>query len=83
VKRGLLLLVAACPLLLVVPLARAVEGPPPPPIAEALASAARQHRPLVLEFYTDWCHPCQDMDRRVFPDARVKAALAPAIRSWT
>lgn len=44
---------------------------------ETLATARAQGRPVLIEFYADWCVPCKEMDRYVFrhPDFAA-AALA-------
>jgi thiol:disulfide interchange protein DsbD len=39
---------------------------------QALASAAR---PVMLDFYADWCVSCKEMERFTFSDARVQAAM--------
>lgn len=43
----------------------------------ALAGAAG--RPVVLDFYADWCVSCKEMDRFTFSDARVSARLSAAL----
>ena len=42
----------------------------------ALADAAREGRPAVLDFYADWCISCKVMERNVFTDPDVQRALA-------
>ncbi len=41
----------------------------------ALAQAKAQQQPVLLDFYADWCIDCKEMDKRVFEDAQVQAAL--------
>ena len=36
-------------------------------------------RPVMLDFYADWCVSCKEMERFTFSDARVRARLA----DWT
>ncbi|MFH1241315.1 MAG: cytochrome c biogenesis protein CcdA [Pseudomonadota bacterium] len=36
-----------------------------------LAEAAEQKRPVILEFYADWCTPCKALDKNVFTDPAV------------
>ena len=43
---------------------------------EALRSAGR---PVMLDFYADWCVSCKEMERFTFTDARVQAKLAGAL----
>ncbi|HXG27827.1 MAG TPA: protein-disulfide reductase DsbD [Nevskiales bacterium] len=40
-----------------------------------LAEAARQQRPVLLDFYADWCVACLKMEHEVFGDPAVRAAL--------
>ncbi len=58
---------------------RAAAAPPDspqPPLEEAIASARVAGKPLVIDFYTDWCKPCRMFEDKILPDARVQAALA-------
>jgi thiol-disulfide isomerase/thioredoxin len=47
----------------------------PPPLEEAVAQAANENKPLVLEFGAEWCKPCRHFEQWVLPRADVKAAL--------
>ncbi len=40
-----------------------------------LAAAAEQGRPVMLDFYADWCVSCKEMEHYTFIDAQVKANL--------
>jgi len=58
----------------------AVTAPASPwtdrPVAEAMAAAKRQGRPLMIDVYATWCGPCQKLDKDVFPDPAVQAEAA-------
>ena len=46
-------------------------------LAAAIQAAAG--RPVVLDFYADWCVSCKEMDRFTFSDAAVAARLGAAV----
>ncbi len=41
-----------------------------------LAAASAQNRPVMLDFYADWCVTCKELERYTFSDQRVIEALA-------
>jgi thiol:disulfide interchange protein DsbD len=41
-----------------------------------IASASSQGKPVMLDFYADWCVSCKEMEKYTFSDPRVIAALA-------
>jgi len=45
----------------------------------AIAAAATEGRPAMLDFYADWCVSCKEMERDTFTDAGVQAALEGAV----
>jgi thiol:disulfide interchange protein DsbD len=45
----------------------------------AVAAASAQGRPVMLDFYADWCISCKEMEKYTFPDPAVQAALADAV----
>ncbi|MFO1394553.1 MAG: protein-disulfide reductase DsbD [Steroidobacteraceae bacterium] len=44
-----------------------------------LAAAKSAGRPVMFDFYADWCVSCKEMEARTFPDPQVQAALAGAV----
>ncbi|MFZ5802384.1 MAG: protein-disulfide reductase DsbD family protein [Candidatus Omnitrophota bacterium] len=42
---------------------------------EKLAAASEEGRPVVLDFYADWCIPCHELEYFTFSDAGVQAAM--------
>jgi thiol:disulfide interchange protein DsbD len=44
--------------------------------AEAVALARREGRPLLVDFWAEWCVACKELDRFVWSDPRVQANAA-------
>jgi thiol:disulfide interchange protein DsbD len=44
-----------------------------------VAAANAQQRPVMLDFYADWCVTCKEMERYTFSDPRVVSALEGAV----
>ena len=44
-------------------------------LAEFEARLKTAGRPVMVDFYADWCVSCKDMERTTFADARVRKAL--------
>jgi thiol:disulfide interchange protein DsbD len=42
----------------------------------AVSAAAAAGRPVMLDFYADWCVSCKEMERDTFSDPQVRAAMA-------
>lgn len=48
-------------------------------LSAAVAQASAQGRPLMLDFYADWCVSCKEMEAFTFTDERVQELLSTAI----
>ncbi|MDE2047885.1 MAG: protein-disulfide reductase DsbD, partial [Betaproteobacteria bacterium] len=44
-----------------------------------IAEAGKSGRPVMLDFYADWCVSCKEMERFTFADAQVQGKLANAL----
>ena len=43
-------------------------------LASALKLAKSQHKPVMIDFYTEWCHWCKKLDSDTYSDPKVNEA---------
>jgi thioredoxin:protein disulfide reductase len=43
-------------------------------VDSALKTAAAEKRPVLIDFFADWCEACKELDRKVYPTPQVQEA---------
>jgi len=56
------------------------EGTAPEPFDRALAEARAAHRPVIIDFFAEWCAACKELDRGTYPAPEVIAESARFVR---
>ena len=69
---GTIAILAGCLILLSSPKEKVIWDTYTP---EKLASAKEEARPVIIDFYADWCIPCHELDQYTYSNANVIHAL--------
>ncbi|MGZ3446455.1 MAG: protein-disulfide reductase DsbD family protein, partial [Myxococcaceae bacterium] len=56
------------------------EGTQPEPVDAALARARAEHRPVMIDFFAEWCAACKELDRETYVAPGVVAEAERFVR---
>ena len=56
------------------------EGTAPEPVDAALARARTEHRPVMIDFFAEWCAACKELDRETYVAPTVVAEAQRFVR---